>query len=436
MSSLLAAFEAKIQPFRDEVNRILKDHGETKISDVTISQAYGGMRSVKCMVTETSALDPMEGIRFRGYTIPEVRERLPKAKGSSEPLPEGLLWLLLTGDMPTAEQVRGVTAELRRREHMPEYVKKAIDALPAEAHAMTQFSVGILAMQRESVMEKRYRDGIPKNELWRPMFEDVMNLLASVPHIAAYVYRKNYKGGQHVPPGPKEMDWAENFAHMLGYDQPEFAELMRLYMVLHSDHEGGNVSAHAIHLVGSALSDAYYSLSAGMNGLAGPLHGLANQEVIRWILDVQQELGGRRPTKDELAKFVNDTLTSGRVVPGFGHAVLRRTDPRYTALREFGLRHMPDDDLMYFTGLLFDVVPPILEKHGKAKNPWPNVDAHSGVLLVHYGMREFDFYTVLFGVSRAIGTLASLCWDRALNLPLERPKSVTTEWIKQQVQIK
>jgi citrate synthase len=260
-----------------------------------------------------------------------------------------------------------------------------------------------------------------------------MNLIAALPLVAAYVYRRSYKGGVHIAPGPKEMDWSQNLAHMLGFDGFEFAELMRLYMVLHSDHEGGNVSAHTIHLVGSALSDAYLSLSAGMNGLAGPLHGLANQEVIRWILDVGKELGGRRPTKDELNKFVLNTLSAGRVVPGFGHAVLRKTDPRYVALRDFGLRHMPDDDMMYFTGLLYEVVPPILEAQGKAKNPWPNVDAHSGVLLLHYGMDEFDFYTVLFGVSRALGTLASLTWDRALHMPLERPKSVTTEWVKAQI---
>jgi citrate synthase len=433
MPSLMEAFASKIPSSRDEVGRMLKEHGEMKISDVTVSQAYGGMRSVKCMVTETSALDPMEGIRFRGYTIPSLRELLPKALGGEEPLPEGLFYLLLTGDLPSPEDVRAISAEWRRREGLPAHVKKALDGLPMDAHPMTQFSMGILAMQTESVFAKRYREGVSKTDLWKPMYEDTMNLLANVPHIAAYVYRRSYRGGEHIPPGPPDMDWGQNFAHMLGYDRFEFHELMRLYLVLHADHEGGNVSAHTIHLVGSALSDAYLSLSAGMDGLAGPLHGLANQEVIRWILDLQKEIGAQRPTQEQLTKYVWDTLNSGRVVPGFGHAVLRKTDPRYMAQREFALKHMADDEIFHVVSMLFGIVPPILEQQGKAKNPWPNVDAHSGCLLLHYGMQEFDFYTVLFGVSRAMGTLASLCWDRALNLPLERPKSVTTGWLKEQI---
>ena len=168
-----------------------------------------------------------------------------------------------------------------------------------------------------------------------------MNLIARLPRLAAYIYRRKYHNGEHIEPD-HDLDWAGNFAHMLGFDNPEFRELMRLYMSIHSDHEGGNVSAHAVHLVGSALSDAYLSFSAGMNGLAGPLHGLANQEVIRWIQSMRQELGGGLPSKEEIANYCKKTLSEGKVIPGFGHAVLRKTDPRYTAQREFALgAHAP-----------------------------------------------------------------------------------------------
>jgi len=218
---------------------------------------------------------------------------------------------------------------------------------------------------------------------------------------------------------------------MLGFDSEELRELMRLYLSIHADHEGGNVSAHATHLVGSALSDPYLSLAAGMNGLAGPLHGLANQEVMRWLVGVKEKLGGGVPTRERLAQFVWDTLHAGQVVPGYGHGVLRVTDPRYLAQREFALRYLPDDENFRIVKMLYEIVPDILTQQGKAKDPWPNVDAHSGVLLVHYGLVEYDFYTVLFGVSRAIGVLASLVLDRALGLPLERPKSVTTAWVRQ-----
>ncbi|KAJ2010109.1 citrate (Si)-synthase, partial [Coemansia sp. S85] len=210
----------------------------------------------------------------------------------------------------------------------------------------------------------------------------------------------------------------------------EFADLMRLYLVIHSDHEGGNVSAHTTHLVGSALSDPYLSFAAGLNGLAGPLHGLANQEVLRWIIKMQEEIGTDTPTEDQIREYCWATLNSGRVVPGYGHAVLRKTDPRYMAQREFAQKNLPEDNLFKTVSALYKVVPGVLTEHGKTKNPWPNVDAHSGVLLRHYGLVEQDFYTVLFGVSRAFGVLSQLIWDRALGFSIERPKSLTTESIR------
>lgn len=434
MSTLKETLGKKIPPMQEQVRSLIKEHGDVKISDVTIAQAYGGMRGIKCMVTETSALDPNEGIRFRGRTIPELRGLLPKAEGGEEPLPEGLFYLLLTSELPSEEEVRSISRMWREREGLPQHCKDALDALPKDAHPMTQFSIGIMALQTDSIFAHKYREGVAKTDLWEYALEDAHRLLANLPLVAAYIYRRSYHNGDHIAPAGPEMDWGANLAHMLGYDDHEFRELMRLYLFLHSDHEGGNVSAHTIHLVGSALSDPYLALAAGMNGLAGPLHGLANQEVLRWITNMQEELGGGVPSKEAITDYVWKTLDSGQVVPGYGHAVLRKTDPRYTAQREFALKHLPEDPLFKVVSMLYSIVPPILEEQGKAKNPWPNVDAHSGCLLTYYGMKEFDFYTVLFGVSRAMGTLASLVWDRALGLSLERPKSVTTGWIKRQVE--
>jgi citrate synthase len=186
-------------------------------------------------------------------------------------------------------------------------------------------------------------------------------------------------------------------------------------------------------LVGSALSDAYLSFAAGMNGLAGPLHGLANQEVIRWINNMRQELGGGLPTKEQIASYCKKTLADGKVIPGFGHAVLRKTDPRYTAQREFAQAKMPNSELFKIVSMIYEVVPDILSATGKVKNPWPNVDAHSGQLLTHYGLVEYEFYTVLFGVARSLGTLSNLIWDRAMGMPIERPGSTTTELLKDQL---
>ncbi|WP_343703393.1 citrate (Si)-synthase, eukaryotic [Chitinophaga sp.] len=429
MSYIKEKFKAKADELSAEVKDLLKNHGTKKVDDVTVAQVYQGMRGITGLVTETSLLDANEGIRFRGYSIPELREHLPKAPGGVEPLPEGLFYLMLIGELPTEADVQNLSSVLGRRSHVPNHVFDAIEALPISTHPMTMFSVAVTALQTESVFAKAYADGMNKKDYWSYMYEDTLNLIARLPRVAAYIYRRKYKNGQHIQPDGM-LDWAANFAHMLGYSDEGFKELMRLYMVIHADHEGGNVSAHTTHLVGSALSDAYLSFAAGMNGLAGPLHGLANQEVIKWILNMREELGGGMPTKEQIEAYVKKTLSEGKVVPGYGHAVLRKTDPRFTAQMEFAKKHLPEDELVRIVWMVYDTVPGILQDLGKVKNPWPNVDAHSGALLLHYGFVEYEFYTVLFGVSRALGVLASLCWDRALGLSLERPKSVTSEWMK------
>jgi citrate synthase len=429
MGIIKDTFKAKADVVAAEIKELLKEHGNKKIGEVTLGQIYQGMRGMTGLVTETSLLDAQEGIRFRGYTIPELQQKLPKAPNGSEPLPEGLFHLMLVGELPTEEDAHHVTNVWQRRSHVPNHVFDSIEALPVNTHPMTQFVIAIMALQTESQFSKRYAAGMNKKDYWDAVFDDSMDLIARLPRVAAYIYRRKYKGGEHIQPNGL-LDWAGNFAHMMGYEDDSFKELMRLYMTIHADHEGGNVSAHTTHLVGSALSDPYLSFAAGMNGLAGPLHGLANQEVIKWIYELREDLGTELPTKTQIEEYVKKTLTEGKVVPGYGHAVLRKTDPRFTAQMEFGKKHMPNDPLVQTVWNVYDAVPPILQSLGKIKNPWPNVDAHSGALLVHYGMVEYEFYTVLFGVSRALGVLASLIWDRALGFPLERPKSVTTDLVK------
>jgi citrate synthase len=429
MLKLKEKLKEKIEAWRPRTTRLVKEYGDVKIGEVTIGQAIGGMRGVKCLATDISYLDPFEGIRFRGYTIPECLDALPKAPGGEMPFVEGHFYLLLTGEIPTKEEVAEVVAEFKKRQHVPQYVFDVLRAMPRDTHPMTMISAAIVAMQRESIFVKQYNAGINKMEYWDPTYEDAMNLLAKLPQIGAYIFRMKYRGDTIIPPNT-ELDMGGNFAHMMGIDKP-YDDVARLYFILHSDHESGNVSAHTGHLVASALSDIYYSISAMINGLAGPLHGLANQEVLSWIQGVMNKMGGKIPTEEEMKEFVWNTLKSGQVVPGFGHAVLRKTDPRYMAQREFCLKHLPDDPIFKYVDVLFKVVPPILEEQGKAKNPWPNVDAQSGVIQWYYGITEYDFYTVLFGIGRAIGVLSNIIWDRALGYPIERPKSLTTAMLEE-----
>eukprot|EP00741_Cyanophora_paradoxa_P011391 tig00020556_g11002.t1 len=428
-SELLARMRQLVPGKLEEVKQIKTRFGDEVVDKVTLEQIYGGARAIKCMIWEGSLLDAEEGIRFRGLSIPEVQKALPKAAGGEEPLPEALWWFLLTGEIPTPEQTASITAEWHARSKLPESVVSLLASLPHEMHPMTKLSMGLMGLQPQSLFARKYQAGMKKTEYWAATFEDAMTLLGQITQVAAHIYRHQYCGGVIIPPDPT-LDWAANFAHMLGFDDPEFYELMRLYLVLHADHEGGNVSAHTVHLVGSALSDAFLCVSAGMNGLAGPLHGLANQEVLTHLNKIQAELNGAEPTVEVLTKMVWEHLNKGRVIPGYGHAVLRNTDPRYKCQREFALKHLPEDPLFKLVSTMYEVVPKVLMEQGKVRNPWPNVDAHSGVLLVHYGFVHQNFYTVLFGVSRAIGTLAQLVWDQAMAMPLERPKSITTEWVK------
>ncbi|MDE1192735.1 MAG: citrate (Si)-synthase, eukaryotic [Arachidicoccus sp.] len=433
MDDIKKKFREKADQLNLEIKDLIKQHGSTPIEEVTVAQIYQGMRGITSIVSEVSLLDAQEGIRFRGYSIPELREKLPKAEGGTEPLPEGLFYLMLIGELPTEDEVKALSQLFSERSTIPEHVYKTIDALPLQAHPMTQFVTGIMALQTESIFAKKYNEGINKKDYWDPIFEDAINLIARVPYVAAYIYNRKYKNKTTITDDQK-LDWAANFAHMLGFENKGFLKLMRLYMTIHADHEAGNVSAHTTHLVGSALSDPYLSFAAGMNGLAGPLHGLANQEVIKWIFEMLEKLKTDAPTKEQIAEYAKNTLESGKVIPGYGHGVLRVTDPRFIAQMEFGKENMPEDKLVQTVWNIYETIPDILQATGKIKNPWPNVDAHSGALLVHYGMKEYEFYTVLFGVSRALGVMANLCWSRALSFPLERPKSITTDAVKKWLQ--
>ena len=426
--NLKEKIEAQLPEWRERVRKLVKENGEVVVGDVTVSQVYGGMRDVKSLVTDISYVDPDEGIRFRGYTIPEVLEKLPKPPGAKMPYVGGLYYLLLVGELPTEDEALEVEDEWKARGEVPDYVFSVLEAMPCDTHPIPLLSQAVLALQRESLFAQRYREGMKKDEYWEPMLEDSLNLSAKLPAIAAYIYRVKCREAEHIPPD-NSLDWAGNFAVMMDIPSQDYQELSRLYFLLHSDHESGNVSAHTTHLVGSALSDIYYAFSAGLNGLAGPLHGLANQEALRWLLEVRNQYGGN-PTREQLEKFAWDTLNSGQVIPGYGHGVLRKTDPRFTTLLEFGKEHLAGDEIFDLASMVYDLVPEVLRKQGKARDPWPNVDAISGVLQYHYGLREFDFYTLLFGVGRFLGVSANAVWARALGQPLERPKSLTTTMLE------
>ncbi|MCX6141306.1 MAG: citrate (Si)-synthase [Candidatus Kapabacteria bacterium] len=400
---------------RNKRTALLKEHGDKVLGSVTVEQVLGGMRGVPALICETSSVSADEGLRIRNIPILELTDISP----------EETFWLLVTGERATATELEELRKVFAKYYAVPQYVVDTLKAMPKDSHPMAMLSVGLLAMERESEFRAAYDKGAGKDSLWQSMVNDSVRLIASMPGIAAAIYRIRFNKGEVIAPLTDDNDLSNNFAHMLGVsDDASWKELVRLYLVLHSDHEGGNVSAMTSYVVSSALSDPFYSVSAAMSGLAGPLHGLANQECLRFIIDVREQFGGV-PTDEQLTEYTWNRLKNGQVIPGYGHAVLRVTDPRFTAFIGFGEKHNLQDDNVQITHKIFKLVPGILQEHGKAKNPWPNVDAASGSLLYAYGMTEFDFYTVMFGVSRAIGLCSQMVVNRMMASPIVRPKSLT-----------
>ncbi|BCS13921.1 hypothetical protein AtubIFM55763_006848 [Aspergillus tubingensis] len=426
-SDLKTALKSVI-PEKRELFKQVKARSDDVVGEVKVGNIIGGMRGLKSMLWEGSVLDPEEGIRFHGKTIKDCQRELPKGTTGTEMLPEAMFWLLLTGQVPTTSQVRAFSRELAEKSHLPDHILGLIKSFPKDMHPMTQLSVAVAALNTESTFAKAYERGLNKADYWEPTFDDSISLLAKIPRVAALVFRPNEIDQVGTQALDATQDWSHNFAELLGKggaEHSDFHDLLRLYLALHGDHEGGNVSAHATHLVGSALSDPFLSYSAGLLGLAGPLHGLAAQEVLRWILAMQEKIG-TQVTDESVRTYLWDTLKSGRVVPGYGHGVLRKPDPRFEALMDFAATRadVQANPVFQLVKKNSEIAPEVLTQHGKTKNPHPNVDAASGVLFYHYGFQQPLYYTVTFGVSRALGPLVQLIWDRALGLPIERPKSI------------
>ncbi len=438
MATLQERLADLIPEWRAEKGKVLKEYGDKVLTNATVAQAFGGMRGIKGMICDTSVVYPDDGEHGPGGLY--IRNHHLLSKELEDMWPEQTFCLLCTGEIYDRDHdiIKNYMGEMDRRSQIPQYVYDVLEAMPPDSHPMCMLDTAILVMQRESSFKQGYDAGMTKPDYWLPMLDDSMNLLAKLPGIAAAVYRLRYNKGDYINWTPG-LDWGANYANMLGLNDPtgNFAKLMRLYLHFHCDHEGGNVSANTCHTVGSALSDAYYSVSAGLNGLAGPLHGLANQECLDWIIQTIEKFGGV-PSEDQVREYAFETLRAGKVIPGYGHAVLRVTDPRFTGFNAFGRQYLPNDPVFKTVDNVFKVVPKVLEEFSaervaNGKNPianfWPNVDAGSGALLYHYGLEEFEYYTVLFSVSRAMGMLSQLVWNRAVGTALTRPKSVSMEWV-------
>lgn len=434
MLSIHDAVESKVASARESVAQLKNNHGDTTLTKITVNQAYEGI-PVPCFTYETSNIDCDSIIHLRGHTLETCHSILPSPPKAEYPYVEAMFWLLLTGDVPSMEQTLAFRDELRSRAEVPATVLQVLDTLPLSTPPMTQLSTAMLAMQPDSSLKSAYHSAVPKKELWKFCLEDVLVLCARVPRIAAYIYRRSFHcdhsarlavQGQDA----EDEDMAAALARRMGFNDPVVADLFRLFISSHMDVGGGAMSCFSVHIVGSTLSDPFLAWCAGLNALAGPLHGNANQEVMAWLRELDSHLDGHDPTDDLLREFCWKTLRSGKVIPGYGHPAFRTADTRFFMQQSFAKKHLKGDRMCALVSKLYDIVPDILRKHGKVRNPHPNVDAHSGALLHAIGLCEETFYPVMFGVSRAMGPLSNLVWDRILCLPITKPYSVTTAELK------
>ena len=391
MTMLQKTLSEKIPIWQDTLKNILNESGSKVISEVTVEQAVKGMRGVKSLICDTSSVSADKGLMIRNYPILDIIHIIP----------EQVLHLLMTGDLPNDEQLLDLQNQLKAHQNPPDYVWKVLEAMPSDSHPMTMLSVAIQSMRIDSLFVEKFNKGTVKSDYWKWILDDGIKLIGVLPSIAAGIYRLRVDKDALIPSDPN-LDWGGNFAHMLGInDGNDFKELMRLYLMLHSDHEGGNVSAFSSLTVASSLSSPFLAVGAGLNGLAGPLHGLANQECLKFVLEIRDHFNGS-PSDKDLTEFCWNRLNNGRVIPGYGHAVLRCPDPRFTAFMDFGKKYIENDDVFSIVESLFNVVPSVLKEHGKAKNPWPNVDAASGSLLYYYGLKAVSYTHLTLPTKRVV----------------------------------
>lgn len=227
MGGIIAARQQEVLAFK-------KENAGVAIGEVTIGQVMGGMRGLPGMHYETSKLDAMEGIAYRGHSLWQVQEKGPKTIENGEPIPEGVLWLLLTGEFPSESEIKEFKEEMYRRGALTQEQEQLIRSLPKDMHAMTQLSAGVLMCQPDSHFMKAYQGGVHKTKYWESTFEDALDVCAKVSRIAAIIFHNKYGDNTKIPDRDPSLDYGANYANMLGFKDQTFWELMRLYITIHA----------------------------------------------------------------------------------------------------------------------------------------------------------------------------------------------------------
>ncbi len=377
---------------------------EEVLFEITKDKLETGMRGFPVGYCTTSYVDPKKGLFYIDRPVLELAYWDPIQ----------VIYLLYHGKEGKPSEVETFGKHLSQRAACKKEVIQAIERLPREGHPMKLFCAALLVLGMfESTGDYR---------------EDCLNLIAKIPHLAAAVI--NHHAGWGQTPEPElGAGYMENFAQMLNVPGADLAELTRafkLFNILHYDHGGGNLSTFVGKAVASGLEDMFGSICSAMCALAGPRHGKANQDCLEFVLEVLGEVG-ENATADEVEALIRSRLENNKLVFGFGHAVLRVEDPRATVQYDFVKKHYPDHPLVKIALHLRTEGSKVLSENPKITDPHPNVDAISGTVLTASGFNYPEYYTVLFGLSRAVGIAIQIVYERCeardgKGTPIVRPK--------------
>ena len=372
---------------------------------VHTSHLNTGMRGIPVGTCRTSFVTPTEGVHYCGYPIAELAHHSP----------EDIVYLLFNKELPTPEQSAAFRADLAARGHVPDAVAAVFHTLPKDGHPMDWLSVGIHTLGM-----------LDTTGDWK---EDALNLVARMPRVMGLLFRIREGRHEQIPEDDLSASMVRRFVQTLdieGVDHDLMETILAVYLVLHMDHGGGNLSTFTGKAIASGHATVYASMAGAMNALSGPLHGRANQSCLEFVL----RIGTSDP--EEVEAFVRSELEAKRPVFGFGHAVLRAEDPRATVQFALGEELCPDDENFKIIRTLREVAPRVLAENEKISNPNANVDIASGALLHHVGFKDPTYYTTFFGWARVAGIGAQIVDERAVmrdgkGTPIYRPKYIAED---------
>jgi len=396
-----------------ELGQIGETMGEEAkhLLDLTEAHLDIGMRGVPVGTCRTSFVTPGEGVHYCGYPITELAGMLP----------EDVVYLLHNKELPNAEQSQAFRQDLARRATMPGDLGPIFSALPKDGHPMDWLAVGIQTLGMWDCTND-----------WK---EDALNLVARMPRMLGLLFRYRDGRGENIPEDDTSLSMVERFTNTLelDVDQAKLTRVLSVYLVLHMDHGGGNLSTFVGKAVASGHATLYSAMASSMNALSGPLHGRANQSCLEFVLRVGTS------DADKVEEFVRGELAAGRPVFGFGHAVLRTEDPRATAQFALGEEICPDDENFKIIRTLREVAPRVLAENPKISNPNANVDIASGALLHHVGLKDPSYYTTFFGWARVAGIGAQIFDERVVmrngkGVPIYRPKYFARDQVLRHVE--